>query len=129
MAYTDYNELIKDFRDIRDHGLMLIESADTNLDLDVGDYTSLGRLLERLMYFSFLVRVTLGFNELVSQMENEKDRFEVQKFQKNFIDFFGDEIDSFIRCGRSWKFEDYRCIDWEKRLVDYMLDVKETFFG
>lgn len=128
MKYTDFNKLMKDYDDIKKHVVSLIDSRNTHFDIDDYDFIALRRLFERLLYFPYFLYITLDFNDLVAIMENEKDRFEVQKIQKHYIDKLCQEIDSFISCGRSWGFKDYRCVDWERRLVDFMVSVKETFF-
>lgn len=124
MKYTDYKKIKEDYDEILEYANSIIESG----DLEFEDLLALRRIWERCWYFADFVNINYDFMDLVSEMESEKDRFEVQKIQKCYKDKLSEEIKGLIDCGRSWKFEDYRCIDWTKQLVEFMQRVKETFF-
>lgn len=128
MKYSYYDQIFKECNELCDNAGKLVDSRNANFDMDDNDFIMLRRLFERLIYFPDIVNICLDFSYLISVMESEKDRFEVQKKQQYHINNFQREIESFIECGRSWKFEDYRCVDWERRLVEFMLNVRETFF-
>lgn len=128
MKYTNIKQLFNNCYELRDDAEELIKSRNTNFDMSDQDFITLRRLFERILYFPDMVNIVLDFSDLISVMESEKDKFEIQKRQQYYIKNLKGEIDTFLTCGRSWKFEDYRCVDWEKRLVNFMLDAKETFF-
>ncbi len=68
------------------------------------------------------------FEDLVYDIENEKDRFKVQKRVKQYEKDTKTCMDRAIKCIEIIGFRDDRCIDFQKRLTEFMCNVKVFFW-
>lgn len=62
----------------------------------------------------------VNFNHLIFSMQNEKDRFLVEKAAKYHTERFKQSITTVIEISTNWKMHDYRCQNFQKQA--------ETFF-
>lgn len=49
------------------------------------------------------------------------------KTSQKYFEGLKDELNRLIKIGRTWKLEDYRCIDWIKRLTNTVVEIKDFF--
>lgn len=108
---TNFRSLLSNSNDWHDNIDMFTLIA---FNRDIAHITSL------VVSFSYL-------KDLAYRMNDEKDRFEIQRLIKKLTESYQETLDSVIETGRLWKFYDYRCIDWEKRLVSLMIELKSFF--
>lgn len=119
---VEYIKTYEKFRAIVDEGVELRDCVE--LDDSVNMYRILDRVTESLSYKMSLI---IDFQSLAFEIESEKDKFLVQKIERKHFNELIDGFDRVIKIGRIWKFEDYRCIDWIKRLVELLEKMKEFF--
>lgn len=125
MALIDlrYVKIYEKLEEVIDEGFTLRENIEE-------DCLNVSRVVERLkLSVEDKMEAVIDFQSLAVDMENEKDRFLAQKSERKHFSKFLDELESLIKIGRVWKFEDYRCIDWIKRVVDILVEIKELFEG
>lgn len=122
-------------KDITDYMNEFIDEADALIDslVDadweyVNDWSSMKALREKVFLLKDLHFVYLAFNVLIPEMKNDKDRFEVQKIAKDIFGLYEGRINGLIRICRLWKFKDYRCIDFSKRFVDFLVAIQDALF-
>lgn len=128
MAYKDIETLVNDYKDLMDTIAILINSFDASRS-DIGDFTKMCVFQVRLLDFPNFLKMLIKFDDLVSSMESEKDRFEAQKTENDYYKLFHKTIDSILLDARTFKLYDYRFIDCHKRIIEFLLDVKDRFFN
>ena len=106
-----------------DEGNELIGS----LNDDVDDYYHMCLICGDLFNLSKRLFDHIQIVRLVYDMENEKDRFEVQKMQKRHFQSFLEDWENLKKDGRLFKFEDYRCIEWVQRLTMFLDRINEVW--
>lgn len=126
MAFKNIDEMINKLNELRDERFSLADVL-TN-DGDVNDWCKMMRLGPMLTNMHYEILTYSNFMYLINKMENEKDKFEVQKCTKHHKEYFEEDIKGHIKIGRTWNFQDYRCREWQKRLEKFMCDVQDYFF-
>ncbi len=127
MAFV--NEVLEEISKFLEESEKLLDSLEEDYETDEGDWDNMLRMREKLFCISSEVLSITDFYILLHYVEyqSEKDKFEAQKIiVRNFKKFI-DSIDVMINVGRLWKYKDYRCIDWIKRLTEFMVEIKDGF--
>lgn len=127
MKYDNVNEMSKEICKSIDECITLVNRLTEDVDASSNDWANMRVLRKRTELVHYDVIVCFDLVCLVYQMENEKDVFSVKKCQKYHLENLNGEIERYIRDIRTWKFEDYRCRDWLKRMEDILLGIKEFF--
>ena len=98
-------------------------------DLSVGDndYANLRIYLERLLSIKQLMLIESDFVILlleISDTENDKALFLVEKALHNFVDVhLLPSIDRLIEISKTWRFEDYRAINFQQEVKEKMTEL------
>lgn len=130
-----YKELVGKIAEIGKEGSKLqdLKLDDVNASLldastnDINDWQGISLLVPKIYHLLSLV-IDIGPLKLaVNDMENGKDKFELQKLLKDMKETRQHTIRSFLDGAKFRKFDDYRCIDWQKRVVDIFLEAKSFF--
>lgn len=129
MAMVDlrYLKILDVIKGFMDENNALQESLAKDIDASINDSVNMIRMLDGLYYLHYHIEFYVDLQCLIVDVENEKDRFLVQKRTQGFFEYFKEELNIFIKEGRTWKCEDYRCIDWIKRLTDAIVEIKDFF--
>ena len=123
MNIVDVFDAISGFRkEISD----LIDVMANDYEVSGDDYRKIYRMFEKMYYFNDMVFFYGDTLILVDEMETDKDRFGVQKFSSGCEKYLNEELETLIEIGRTWKYEDYRCIDLMKRLTEFLVKAKEA---
>ena len=127
MAFV--NEVLEEIDKFLDEGIKLQDALNEDYEADVNDYIKMVQMIERVYFFKQAIFSTADFYFLLHKVEyqSEKDKFEAQKIIVLNFKGFIDNIASIIEAGRLWKYKDYRCIDWIKRLTEFMVEIKDGF--
>lgn len=106
-----------------------------SISLDSCDYDSFGdyatefmnrrNMIRDIFEIEYRVNLIYSFFFLILVMETDKDKFEVQKILNNFFELFIEDIDRLIKSARTTKFNDYRLIDWERRVAILLVEIKQ----
>lgn len=126
MQYDDLLRMRDDLISLRNEARDLINSFVPDIG-NIMDWCLMCRMYEITNHLFFRLKVINNFMALENVMKNEKDKFEIQKIGQDFFVDFEDLLDRTIKNGRLWKFEDYRCVDWIKRLTSLLYEVQEFF--
>lgn len=105
--------------------LNLMKAMDKEYDSSEKDFFQLCRMGDMMVHYSDKIVTLTKINFLMASMETEKDCFEVQRFAKDYEDNLHEMRESLIVNGRTWKYEDYRCIDLMKRLTEWLVLCKK----
>ena len=112
-------KILKEIQSIGEEARYLCRSSDWDSFMDGAN---MFLMKEKIYCLLFQMRVVLNSQMLIHDMENEKDRFVAQKHAKQYCEELEEYLNSSIELGRLMKFEDYRCIDWIKRLTNLLVD-------
>lgn len=94
-------------------------SADlVNMNFMRKDLTALGSLLVSIHDIQILIL----------DIENDKDRFTIQKFAKRNTNTFDEFVKNSINRNIEQKFFDYRCSNWKKKYMDFLFTLKDNSF-
>lgn len=102
----------------------LMDAMGDDYDVSGDDYRKICRIFEKMYFFGDMVSFYGGIMLLMDDMETDKDRFEVQKFSSKWEKYLEERLESLIKIGRTWKYEDYRCIDLMRRTTEYFVKAK-----
>lgn len=69
-----------------------------------------------------------GIQILIFDIENDKDRFTIQKFAKQATDIFDEIVNGSINRNIEQEFFDYGCSNWKKRYIDFLFTLKDESF-
>lgn len=105
----------------------LIDVMLKDFEVSEDDFRRMQLILEKIFTFVHSLWLWFDIMTLENVMETEKDRFEVQKFSMQCRKELDENVEIFIQIGRTWKFDDYRCIDLMKRLTEFFVEVKPAF--
>lgn len=125
MKNIDWNKTLNDIEKLYDDASTLERSLADDYDSDINDWCKMLRFMDRLHGFKKEVFAYLDFNSLIASMENEKDRFLVQKTAQFHTDTFKGTIDVFIDISRNWKMRDYRCQNYQRRMETFFLELQQ----
>lgn len=127
MQSKDIGDYITEFFEEAD---ALVESlASSGEEKYINDWGAMREIRESMYLLRHLYVSYLGYNLLISKMETDKDKFEAQKMAKlDNHDSFEACLDNWIQRCRLTKFEDYRCIDFSKRFVDFLVAIQNALF-
>ncbi len=131
--FKNVGEIYKKLDNFTGEAWSLIEKLRSD-EADVNDWAKM-RVIHTRMVWGIL-RILDDYCEFKNllhyfenKIENEKDWFGAQKIEKRFEDGIKKDIDYTIEFLRIHvKFEDYRCIDFQKRLTEFMCNVKVFFW-
>lgn len=136
----EMEELYKQYDNLEEKGKELINEGKTLVDLMlneinradlenllsyVNDWQGGSLALEKLKYMRIQITFFTILKEQVYNMENEKDRFVLQKTLKELVPPIHNNLDKGIEFLRMRKFGDYRCIDWTKQIISLALEMKQ----
>ncbi len=127
MDFNKVTELLDDLAKLTDDCFKIIDNLNDEYDSDINDWCKMSRMNEKLRCLRTKMFIVTDLYILSRDMENEKDRFEVQKMAQYHEEKLDEELESLIEIGRVWKLRDYRCIDWAKRLVELSTRIKDFF--
>lgn len=127
MKYDNVKEIIEEIGKIIDECSALVRRLGEDVDSSVNDWAKMRVFSECAFYIRYRVEVCADLLWVEGRMENEKDVFWIKKIQKEHLESLNEEIESFIFRIRTWKFEDYRCRDWLKKMEDILLGIKEFY--
>lgn len=124
---VNYNAILEDVKKINEDASTLIDLLQKDYEADENDWCKMLRIRERLFYFQYFIFLRADWYDLSYKMESDKDRFEVQKIAQCHLKRFEEEVELMIFTGRNWKFKDYRCINFQKRLEELFVNIQEAF--
>ena len=81
---------------------------------DIDDYTMLRVLFERMSGVHYRKMVTNDFLSIAKEM-NSALKIQIINYVNDHFKFFISELNSNIKTSETYKFNDYRCIDFIKR--------------
>ena len=127
MDIDKYIKISMGARDLSNEAWTLIKSLSNDNESDVNDWCKMYRVELMKEDFMHLADFLIELNLMFYGMENEKDKFVVQKVNYKYAERVKESLNSLIKIGRTWKFSDYRCIDWIKRMGDSLGEFKQFF--
>ena len=127
MKYDNVDEIVEEIGKIIDEGYTLVDRLGEEVDSSVNDWANMRVLIGRTQSVEYDAIVCFELVCLEYRMENEKDVFWIKKYQKNHLKKLNNDVERYITCIRTWKFEDYRCREWLKRMEDILLGIKEFY--
>jgi len=131
MAFKKVGEILHMINKFVDESDSLIEALLNDYEMDIDDWAKMRVIRERLVWgIWYMVDSYSRIQDLSYRIENEKDRFETQKMAKKYGDDIKSGIDATIELlGTIFKFKDYRCIDFQKRLKKFICNIKVFFWN
>lgn len=129
MAYENVREIQNDIDNLCSEAEKLIDSLGDDPDSDTNDWTKMQRVWEKIGFLEYRIEVVSDFIVLIYDIENEKEKFKVQKTAQYHYKDFEKTLGRILEICRLWKFRDYRCIDWIKRLSETIVDIKKYYEG
>lgn len=122
-------EMNKNIIDLRDDAYKLCRSLSEDYDADTNDWCKMWRFEEKLDAIISKMFLYMKFECMPNSIENEKDKFEAQKFVRQFfqseIESMSEDFDVFIDISRNWKMRDYRCQNFQRRMEETFLEFQE----
>lgn len=133
--YKRYGKLFDEGSNILDEGYTLVDvmyNEIGSLGLEYGveyinDWRNIAVYIEKLKTLRQEMIFFVILQEIIYKIEGEKDRFLVQKTLKDLLPNFDGNISCEIKNARVVKFSDYRTIDWAKRLIELLLQMKQLY--
>lgn len=126
MNKLKFDKVLNDYTKLYGEGDALSESLSENFDNFV-DFHLIGCTLEKHRALLYRLSVYLKLNGLIFKVESDKDRFEVQKAAKALSNETKEHIKELVEYGRTMDFDDYRCKDFMRRWVDFLLEAETLF--
>lgn len=131
---------IKNAKDARDSLKKLLSTEKLIEDAFYSDYgvsgddwTALLQIKEKLDGFYDLLLTEIIISQLISQMicsafRSEEARFNVQGTIKSYYEsIILSRIESIIEVCKTWKFDDYRAVNFEKEVIEVMEPMIDFF--
>ena len=128
MNKKNLNELynrIDDVKNLLDDGYDIAQALGEDCEADENDWAKMLRFTDRLYNFKYRMILFDDIYTVIERMESERDRSIVQENFQYHIEQFEAEIDLFIKISRTWKMEDYRCRNFQRRMEDLFLELRE----
>lgn len=112
----------------------LIDSLAKSYDTNTDDWALLYRFFERLWACKSLLHCEYTTSFLISFIgntlifSNEEERFQLQKNTNSFFrDVLICNIEAFIKACKTWKFSDYRCINFQQEVKETMESILDFY--
>ncbi len=114
------------------NGYTLSDALSEDYDGGLDDWTALSRYTEKLWALTDLMTIeaTYVLHYKHIKFDNEEDKFEFQK-DVNYVykGFLIRNINRLIDTCRTWKFDDYRCVNFQKETKETMDVLLEFYSG
>lgn len=120
-------KMLEDLKNLQKECTSLVDSLRENLDPDINDWCNMSRIVEKQHELTYRIRVYKDLYIAILIIENDKDRFEIQKMAQKHFDGTKEYIETLIKIGRTWRFKDYRCRGFMRRLVDFLVEAEALF--
>lgn len=118
-------DIIEQLDKFRSELYELYDNMANDYEADINDVSNMYRIGDRLTSFRYQILVYMDFRLLIAEIDNQKDRFTVQKKAQFHLEHFKEEVDSLISISRTWRFTDYRCKAYQSRMEKIFLELQE----
>lgn len=118
---ADFNKILDYMQEFLDEARMIRDS----LYSDIYELLLIQDEIRKVLRIEDKIMFLWHLRSLILNMETDKDKFEVQKLLNLEFESFLMNLDELIKSVRTTKFDDYRCIDWGKRLVGLLVATKQ----
>ena len=99
MDFNKVNELLDDLGELRDDGFKITDKLTDEYDADINDWCKMSRMNEKLRCLRTKMYIVTDLYILSRDMENEKDKFEVQKMAQYHEKELNEELESLMSDG------------------------------